>query len=673
MADIQTQWALIFKTDELDAGMAHVKDVSNDATKAVGEGWNMAGSAAVDALRKLLTQSEETHGRGKEHIEKATQAADLLNDALGIRIASALQKMAAESEVAGPVLESAFPVLAAIALGKIVADLINKIRDWISALRDLSDEEKDAINAQANHIKKAIELGHRVIEIRRQAALIGKSEGEQARLRAQWAAEDQREDEKYLESARKKYDAAVALLKESEKGEMRRGESYYTNPRTGMRSYHWEPVISDEQVKQAKASILLLEGLYGRGLEDLAQETLLAGGKRNLADKQAAQASLSIHKQHGESLKDLMKKLAADVQAMQKQAMDRQMEDSLRADQQNLRAIQQQNEAIIRANTARLEAAEETIKGEIEAARTREQAEEQMVERQFARGKITKQQEIAALAQLKRQELQIEIEYWRAIAQLHAGDAKEVARIEAQITKLKAQQELIRAKAAADSAKAQGQQYQKMAATIHQVFSGLQGVFSNFTRSILSGSQTIGQAWIKLVDDIAARFIEGLEKQLMSFIEHKVLEIAIHAQAETTKEEVSKTTSARNDLRTAYSAAKNAFKATAGIDFIGPVLAPIAAASAFAAVVAFGSAEGGQYLVPGDQLTMLHRNEMVLPAGVADRMRGVIDGGGGGGISVIVHHSVNAVDADSFRAHIRRHANLIGNEVARVLKRKRES
>jgi hypothetical protein len=67
---------------------------------------------------------------------------------------------------------------------------------------------------------------------------------------------------------------------------------------------------------------------------------------------------------------------------------------------------------------------------------------------------------------------------------------------------------------------------------------------------------------------------------------------------------------------------------------------------------------------------MLHRNEMVLPAGVADRMRGVIEGGGGGGTTVVVNHSVSAVDAESFQSHIRRHANLIGNEVARVLKKK---
>ena len=109
MAEIQTEWALVFKTEELDAGMQHVKDVSNDTTKSIGEGWNTTGTAAVDALKKLLAQSEETHGRTKEQVEKASQAVDLLGDALGIKVPAALQKMAAESEVAGPIMESAFP------------------------------------------------------------------------------------------------------------------------------------------------------------------------------------------------------------------------------------------------------------------------------------------------------------------------------------------------------------------------------------------------------------------------------------------------------------------------------------------------------------------------------------------------------------------------------------
>src|SRR5262249_55515160 len=154
----------------------------------------------------------------------------------------------------------------------------------------------------------------------------------------------------------------------------------------------------------------------------------------------------------------------------------------------------------------------------------------------------------------------------------------------------------------------------------------------------------------KMVQDMASMFIDSLINQFMAFVEHKLMELAFHAQTEAAKKEISAAAHATEDKRTAFSAAKTAFSETLKLGpIIGPIMAPIAAAAAFAGTMALGSAEGGQYLVPGDQLTMLHRNEMVLPAGVADRMRGVIDGGGGSGISVIVNHSVNAVDADSFR------------------------
>lgn len=203
-----------------------------------------------------------------------------------------------------------------------------------------------------------------------------------------------------------------------------------------------------------------------------------------------------------------------------------------------------------------------------------------------------------------------------------------------------------------------------------QTFKGISGAFNTFISGIISGHQTLSQAWTKLVDGMVAKFIEGLEKQLMSFIQHKLMELTIHTSTEQAKDEASKAAHAKEDERTAYSAAKGAWESVVHTPIVGPILAPIAAATTFAAVSAFGSAEGGQYIVPSEQLTMLHRNEMVLPAGVAERMRGVIEGGGGGGTTVVVNHSVSAVDAESFQSHIRRHANLIGNEVARVLKKK---
>ena len=122
------------------------------------------------------------------------------------------------------------------------------------------------------------------------------------------------------------------------------------------------------------------------------------------------------------------------------------------------------------------------------------------------------------------------------------------------------------------------------------------------------------------------------------------------------------------------------WKAMVGIPVIGPILAPIAAATAFAGVMAF-SAEGGMGNVPYDDAPfLLHKNEMVLPADLASRVRAMTGGSGGaGGFDMPnpangnggdTHHhwNVNALDghsvkrvlmdnrgavADAMRSHVR--------------------
>jgi len=98
----------------------------------------------------------------------------------------------------------------------------------------------------------------------------------------------------------------------------------------------------------------------------------------------------------------------------------------------------------------------------------------------------------------------------------------------------------------------------------------------------------------------------------------------------------------------AYEAAASAYNATVGIPYVGPVLAPIAAGAAFLAVGAYGaavaSAAGGWDYVDRDQMAMVHKREMILPADLADRVRGITDPGmaaGGGAIAL----TINAIDA----------------------------
>lgn len=212
--------------------------------------------------------------------------------------------------------------------------------------------------------------------------------------------------------------------------------------------------------------------------------------------------------------------------------------------------------------------------------------------------------------------------------------------------------------------------------------------FSTAIRGMIDGTETLTTAFRKMGQQMLSSLESVLQKMLSEWIQHHVMELLIHTQTKQGEVEADQVASAEKQtismrehmqqvLFSAKQAAMNAWTALSKIPVIGPALGAAAAAATFAAVMAFGSitsAQGGFYEVDRDQLAMIHQREMVLPAGLAGRMRDIIENGeggiGGGGISVVVNHSVNAIDAESFRTHIRRHGNMIGNEVARVLKRK---
>jgi len=179
----------------------------------------------------------------------------------------------------------------------------------------------------------------------------------------------------------------------------------------------------------------------------------------------------------------------------------------------------------------------------------------------------------------------------------------------------------------------------------------------------------------------------ALEKMLSQWLEHHLMELFIHTQTKQEEVTVDKAASAEKEeismkehisevFRAAKQAAVNAWKALSGIPVVGPALGAAAASATFAAVMAFGSltsAAGCFYQVDRDQLALIHKNEMVLPAGIADRLRSTVASGGGPGPDVHVHvyHNVNAIDAASFKDSIKQHGNMIGNEVAKVLKRRK--
>ncbi|HZL59429.1 MAG TPA: hypothetical protein VFC38_06985 [Stellaceae bacterium] len=83
-------------------------------------------------------------------------------------------------------------------------------------------------------------------------------------------------------------------------------------------------------------------------------------------------------------------------------------------------------------------------------------------------------------------------------------------------------------------------------------------------------------------------------------------------------------------------AAAGAMAATAAIPFVGPELAPAAAAATYAETIGWAAglgggvfaAAGGMWEVPGTILSVLHPQESVIPAAIADPMRDFFSGGG---------------------------------------------
>src|SRR5215813_12916518 len=95
MADTTFQIGVQFDSSAATAGLTQLNSTFQSTTSAVANMWTEASSTITVALKNVSSEAENTAGRTKEQIEKASQAVDLLGDAIGIKVPAALQKMAA--------------------------------------------------------------------------------------------------------------------------------------------------------------------------------------------------------------------------------------------------------------------------------------------------------------------------------------------------------------------------------------------------------------------------------------------------------------------------------------------------------------------------------------------------------------------------------------------------
>ena len=107
--------------------------------------------------------------------------------------------------------------------------------------------------------------------------------------------------------------------------------------------------------------------------------------------------------------------------------------------------------------------------------------------------------------------------------------------------------------------------------------------------------------------------------------------------------------------------------------FLAPIMGPAAAgpaaageATVMAAASGIASAAGG-WMVPSDQLAMVHQNEMILPANISQGLQNMISANGGAGAGAVVVN-VSAIDRQDVKRFFQSNGSLLVNAVNKAMR-----
>jgi hypothetical protein len=193
------------------------------------------------------------------------------------------------------------------------------------------------------------------------------------------------------------------------------------------------------------------------------------------------------------------------------------------------------------------------------------------------------------------------------------------------------------------------------------------GAFDSQLRGLLSGTENWHAAFKNVLEDLLIKFIEFCERSVVQYVAMEATKtsatttgVAARTGAEQAGAAASLASQGASMVRSILSSAAEAFAGVFG--FLAPVMGPLAAGpatTAYGAVAgmagAVASADIGMWSVPEDMLTLVHHNELVMPAAQAGAFRDMLGGdaaqGGSSRATVNVHPTTNfhvsAVDSGS--------------------------
>lgn len=347
------------------------------------------------------------------------------------------------------------------------------------------------------------------------------------------------------------------------------------------------------------------------------------------------------------------------------------------------------------------------------------------LDEEVAAGRITHSQALADFAEFVTQKRALQLEAMDSIITQLGQESSAYRQAAADRIRVEQQAQRQLAQLRGEQLKETARAAQEIARTWSQSFSGVEGAFKSSITGMLMGTTTLQRGALAVGQAVAGGFVElgfklvsqwaatelaktaissaatearvarevatggsGWGALLASWLGMEAGKTAAHAAGVTTRtaitvagvatEKAAEKAGAMASIGgDAAAAAAGAYKAMVGIPVIGPILAPIAAGVAFAAVMAFGGNipgfAAGTMNVPQDMTARIHKGEMIVPAGIASALRagqaaqGFNPGALGGAASVNLSFQISAHDTQTGMAFVQRHARDIARAVKREL------
>ena len=329
--------------------------------------------------------------------------------------------------------------------------------------------------------------------------------------------------------------------------------------------------------------------------------------------------------------------------------------------QSHARVLQSMQSGDTAAFADSLRAAQEAISGQIKAEQDGLKDKLAAYADDARNYRLSEQEKVQASREAIEQTYGAELDLANHKRELVEGSLAQRQRIDNQIGQLERQEQRQLAQLTQESLDQQTRAYAQFGEAVS-------GAFNSQLRGLLGGTESWRDAFKNTLAQLLIDFIEWSERSVVRWLAAEAAKttatasgVASRASLEQAGASASLASQGASIIRSILSSAAETFAGVFG--FLAPIMGPFAAGPAAAAQATVASAVGGvasadigMWSVPADMLTLVHHNELVMPAAEAGAFRDLLTGGDGterrrrppmSPSQPTTHFHVNALDGGS--------------------------